>query len=575
MTYRMASIVKKILRGRLYYYARECRRVNGKPKIVWQKYLGRADDIIAALDPSRPSAGPPAQATVTELGAVAALYDLAQRLRLSEFVDAHLRKRRGPPGPSTGTYVLLAAVNRCIDPTSKARFAGWFARTALRRWFPLRPEQLTSQRFWNHMDRLSPQAITAIERDLVAHLVQAFNLDVRQVLFDATNFFTFVDTFNGRCTLAQRGHSKEGRAALRIVGLALLVTADFHVPLCHHTYPGNQPDAPTFASLTEELMRCHQILADQVQDITLIFDKGNNSQGNFTALDATPYHFIGSLVPSQHPELLAIAPNQLRPLAGDDLTGVSAQRTTKVVFGKQRTVIVTYNEKLFVAQSRSLLREIAKRQRLLGELQTQLLRWQRGELKGGRPPTVAGVQKKVAAWLAARDLRELFAAAVTETSGLPVLTFHLREEAWQHLQATRLGKTILFTDRDDWTDAAIVRGYRSQHHVEAAFRDLKNPKYLSLRPQWHWTDQKIRVHVFCCVLALMLCSLLRREVAQRGINLSLPVLLEELGQIREVGVVYPTTRKGERARVEVTLSEMTPTQHALYEALGLGRHRAP
>src|SRR5947209_7702679 len=156
--------------------------------------------------------------------------------RLAEVPWPRRRYSRGPQGPSTGTYVLLAALNRCIDPTSKARLADWFARTALRRWLPLRPEQLTSQRFWNHMDRLSPQAITASERDLVAHLVRTFHLDVRQVLFDATNFFTFVDTFNGRCTLAQRGHSKEGRAALRIVGLALLVSADFHVPLCHHTY---------------------------------------------------------------------------------------------------------------------------------------------------------------------------------------------------------------------------------------------------------------------------------------------------------------------------------------------------
>src|SRR5467141_2341368 len=107
MTYSMASLLKKTIRGKTYYYARECRRVNGKPKIVWQKYLGRADDIIAALGHSPASADPPEKATVSEFGAVAALYDLAQRLRLGELVDSHLRKRRGPHGPSTGTYVLL------------------------------------------------------------------------------------------------------------------------------------------------------------------------------------------------------------------------------------------------------------------------------------------------------------------------------------------------------------------------------------------------------------------------------------------------------------------------------------
>ncbi|MGZ3415408.1 MAG: IS1634 family transposase, partial [Isosphaeraceae bacterium] len=241
----MASLIKKTIRGKTYYYARECRRVNGTPKIVWQKYLGRADDIIAALtQPTAPAATAPEKAVITEFGAIVALYDLARRLRLVEHIDRHVPARRGPRGPSVGDYLLVAALNRCTDPRSKARIAAWYERSALRRLLDFRPEQLTSQRFWDQMDRLPPQAITAIERDLIAHLIREFALDVRHVLFDATNFFTFIDTFNQRCTLAQRGHSKEGRAALRLVGLALLVTTDFHIPLCHHTYPGNQPDGP-------------------------------------------------------------------------------------------------------------------------------------------------------------------------------------------------------------------------------------------------------------------------------------------------------------------------------------------
>ena len=92
---------------------------------------------------------------------------------------------------------------------------------------------------------------------------------------------------------------------------------------------------------------------------------------------------------------------------------------------------------------------------------------------------------------------------ITEVKGLPVLSYRFREEAWQQLQATRLGKTILFTDRDDWTDAEVVRGYRSQHHVEVGVsRPEECQSICRLRPQRHWTDQKIQVHVFYCVLAL-------------------------------------------------------------------------
>jgi transposase len=576
MTYFMASIIKKTIRGRAYYYARECRRVDGKPTIVWQKYLGRADDIIAALAPSRPTTKRPArrrEAVITEFGAVVALYDLAQQLQLSDHIDRHVKK--AGPGPSVGTYLLLAAINRCVAPCSKVRLARWFEGTALRRLLNVRTEQLTSQRFWDHMARISPQAIELIERDLTGHLVRRFEIDVRRVLFDATNFFTFIDTFNSRCTLAQRGKSKEGRAALRIVGLALLVTADFHIPLFHRTYPGNQPDGPTFAGLTAELIERHRLIAGQVESVTLIFDKGNCSADNLQAVENSPYHFISSLVPTYHPELLKIPARRFGSLEADGLPGVLTYRTTKKIFGIERTVVVTYNEALFVAQSRTLLREIAKRQRQLGELQARLLRHQKGEVRSGKRPTTAGVRKTIDGYLKARHMKELFEIQLNEHEGLPVLTYQFRTAAWRALQRTLLGKTILFTDHASWSDAEIVRGYRGQYQAESAFRCLKSPHHVSLRPQHHWTDQKIRVHVFYCVLALLLCSVLRRQLHRHGIDRSIPALLEDLGRIREVGILTPGRSEGEPPQLEMTLSRLTKEQRQLYDALDLGRYAAP
>jgi transposase len=419
------------------------------------------------------------------------------------------------------------------------------------------------------------QAIEHIERDLTESLVRHFDLDVRRVLFDATNFFTLIDTFNDRCTLAQRGKSKEGRAALRIVGLALLVTADFHIPLCHQTYPGNQPDGPTFAGLIAALIERHRRIAGQVESVTLIFDKGNCSADNLQAVEASPYHFISSLLPSYHPDLLKIPGRDFRSLEADGLPGVSASRTTKEVFGVERTVVVTYNEALFLAQSRTLLREIAKRQHQLGDLQARLLWHQLGEVRGGKRPTMAGVQKTIDGCMIARHMKELFAIDLREQAGVPVLTYQFRKAAWRNLQHTLLGKTILFTDQAHWSDAEILRVYRSQHHVESAFRCLKRPHHLSLRPQHHWTDQKIRVHVFYCVLALLLCSLLRREPHRKGIDRSIPAFLEQLGQIREVGSLTPGRNEGEPPRLEMSLSRLIEEQLQLHEALDLRQYVAP
>jgi transposase len=568
----VASLVKKRIRGHTYYYARESQRIDGKPKIVWQKYLGRAQDIIDAMIGEAAASPAPQQAFVSDFAALAALYDLAQRLRLVETIDHHVPKHGR--GPSVGSYLLVAALNRCVAPCSKAGIAEWFEATVLRRLLGLEARQLTSQRFWDNMDRVSRENLVAIERDLAAQLVREFDLDLQRVLFDATNFFTFIDTFNTRNTVAQRGKSKEGRAALRIVGLALLVSADFHVPLLHRTYPGNRPDAPTFAGLTEELVARYRQITDGAEHVTLIFDKGNNSQDNLEAVEGSPYHFVGSLVPTQHPELLAIPARRFRSLADEDLPGVRAYRTRRKVFGVERTVLVTYNENLFVAQSQTLLREIAKRQQRLRELQQKLRRHRTRSIRG-RPPTLAGTKKKVDGWLKARHMRELFHVEIGEENGLPTLSYRFDSRAWARLQRELLGKTLLFTDNDDWSDAEIVRGYRSQHHVESAFRTMKDPLHISLRPQHHWTDQKIEVHVFTCVLALMLCSLLRRQLSQAGIDRSIVHLLDTLGQIREVAVVFPPRGKKHQPTLQMTLSAMNEEQQALYQALDLDRYRAP
>jgi transposase len=569
----MGSITKKTIRGRTYYYARECKRVDGRPKIVWQKYLGRLDDIIAAVaarGEARHLPQPEREGFVTDLGAVAALYDLSARLGLVSLIDRHVPKRG--TGPSVGTYLLVATINRCVAPGSKAKVGPWFDKTVLRRLVDIESRQLTSQRYWDNMDRVSPAVIERIEADLTTHLVQEFHLDLERLLFDATNFFTFIDTFNARSTLAQRGKSKEGRASLRIVGLALLVTADFHVPLLHHTYPGNQPDAPTFAGLADALVaRCQQ-LVEGVEHVTLVFDKGNNSQDNLEAVEASPYHFVGSLVPTQHPDLLQVPRDQFQPLASDGLPGVSAYRTTKTVFGHKRTVVITYNENLFVAQCQTLLREIAKRQQRFQDLVVRLEMRRTGQMRAGRAPTVTGTQKKVHGWLKARHMKDLFDVDIAERDGLPDVSYCFNQDAWEALQTTLLGKTILFTDNDEWTDAEIVRAYRAQHHVEAAFREMKDPLHIALRPQYHWTDQKMRVHVFTCVLALMLLSLLRRELHKKGIDLSIRRILELLNDIREMAMIFPPQGPGRKPTIRTSLTKMSPEQRQIYEALGLDRY---
>src|SRR5712692_5283155 len=563
----MASLTKKIIRGKPYYYLRESKRVNGKPKIVSTIYLGPPQRLLDRL--LRPE---PAQVALAEFGASAAVFALAQPLEVVPTIDRHVPKRGGQ-GPSVGEYLLVAALNRCIAPCSKAQIGDWYAKTALRRLLPLAAGQLTSQRFWDNMARVTPEHIAAIEHDLARTAVARFGLDLRCLLFDATNFFTFLDSFNARATLPQRGHSKEGRDNLRLLGLALLVTSDGEVPLFHHPYAGNQHDAVTFKSVAEELLARCRALTEGASDITLVFDKGNNSADTLEVVGDSSFHFVGSLVPTQHRDLLGISRKAMRRLDPTQLPAVWAYRTRKVVFGVERTILCTFNHELFDAQTRTLAREIRKRKRKLQKLKTRLQRRHPGSR--GKAPTVEGVHKHVKEILRGRHMADLFAVQVRKSrQGLPRLSVRFREKAYRHLAATLLGKTIIFTDRTDWSDEQIVLAYRAQHHIEADFRRLKDPHYLTFRPTFHWTVQKLRVHAFYCVLALLLLNLLRRKLAKAGIPLSVVKMMDTLTDIHEVTLLYPAGSGSKKPFVRTVLADMDPVQRKIVETLGLARYRS-
>jgi transposase len=563
----MPSLTKKIIKGRPYYYLRECQRVNGKPKIVWQEYIGSPQQLAVRLTQPKPEA-----VAVRQFGAVVAALDIARQVEVVSVIDRHVPKR-GDQGPSVGEYLLLACLNRCVAPKSKAQIGPWYDTTVLPRLLGVSSSQLTSQRFWDNMDRVDEVSIRKIEQEISATAVSRFGLDLRCLLFDATNFFTFVDSFNGRSELPQRGHSKEGRDNLRIIGLALLVTSDGDVPLFHHAYAGNQHDSVTFASVAGELAdRCRK-LSDGVCDITLVFDKGNNSKENLAAVSSGPFHFVGSLVPTQHPKLLRVRREKMHRLNRAQLPAVWAFRTQREVFGLRRTVLVTFNRELYQAQLKTLKREISKRQRRLRHVQDSLQR-HIDQVAGGKKPTLQGTRNRIQTILAARHMKDLFRAKVVMgKDDVPSLQWRFDDKAWEKLDCTLLGKTILFTDRNDWTNEQIVLAYRSQSHVEAAFRRMKDPRFLTFRPTYHWTDQKLQVHAFYCVLALMIMSLLRRKLALAGIPMSIKRIAERLQEIQEVVNIYPTP-KGAQPRIQTTLSQCDAEQEAMLAALQLSGYMA-
>ena len=560
----MPSLTPKLIGGHTYYYARYCQRVEGKPKIVRQVYLGKIDDLVAAAERSQ-QPPQPLETEVAAFGDIAALFDIAQRLDLVQLLDSILPAKRRQ-GLSVGQYLLLAAINRAVSPSSKLQFADWYRQTALTRLLPADPAALSSQNFWNHMHLVTAEHVLECEKQIT----QRLQLDLRALVYDGTNFFTYINT-RTPAQLPQRGHNKQKRGDLRQVSLGLLVSTDFHIPLFHKVYAGNVNDSTEFRSLTEELSTHYRQLAESCDHITLVFDKGNNSQEAFESLQNTPFHFVGSLVPSHHSELLTISRKQFRTLTQPGLEGVEAYRAQKKVFGQPRTIVVTFNQNLYDGQVQGLTAQMGKARRKLRDLQTQLHRRRDGKVKGGKAPTVDSVKKQIHTICSAQFVEKILKAEVQKVRKGLELTFRTDQSALDRLCRIHFGKTILFTDNADWADEQIVLAYRSQYHIEDAFKQMKNPHFLGWSPMFHWTDSKIQVHAFYCVLALLLTSLLQRELARKGEPLSINRMLEELGGIRETLVVYPRRQGQRQAPTATCLTRMTALQQRLFSLLSLQR----
>jgi transposase len=563
----MATLQKKTSRGHTYWQIVESRRVNGKPRPVVLMHLGTAEALLGRLsqEPSKAL-----KARVFEFGPLAALWNIAQELEVVLTIDREVEKRE--QGLSCGEYMLLAALNRCVGATSKASLSAWYRQTILPRLLPASEALLASQRFWDHMAYLDAPALARIEEALAQRLVEHFKVDLRTLLFDATNFDTFIDTQTAS-DLAQRGHAKSKRADLRLLGLALLVSTDFHIPLLSHCYPGNQNDVSLFHSVTETLVSRYHQFAKDAASVTLVFDGGNTSGDNLRAIDQSGYHFITCLTLTHHKDLLDVPLVRFRPLAEERLHGVRAHRMRKELWGQVRTIVITRSDKLLAGQIYGIRAALRKKTAALHELRQKLLQSQRPNARG-KGYTRESLQKRLDALTSGQYTAEILKTEILGTPGRLDVTFRVDTRAFEHLKRTRLGKRILVTDNHDWTTEEIILGSRAQAHIEDAFKQMKDPHWVSFSPAFHWTDQKLRVHAFYCVLALCLSSLLQRKAAQAGIRLTIPTLYEQLSAITEIVTLHaPGTELGRgRFRAQYLLSDRTPLQEKLCQVLDVYRH---
>jgi len=559
----MVYLFSKIVKGKRYYYLGENKSIKGQSRRVSETYLGSAENLKRFLE----SDSSPKEVESLSYGLPAALLNLSEEIDFVNIINSNCPKRN--QGLSVGEHILIDIINRIDEQHSHNKLGEWFSKTILRKMFGVKDSYLSSQDYWNHWQYLNEENIENIQKELLPLIIK--DIDLTQIFYDPTNFSTYIEdkhkknpkkTKRHAVSMANYGKPKSGIRGLRQINLALLVTKDFGIPLWHKPYEGNINDVTFFKKFINSLRDKIEIFAKQCQNITLIFDKGNNSPKNIERVDKKLHFYVlGSLVPSQHKDLLKM------PLSKFDITYKNSEgeiskgyALRREVFGKSCKIVITHNEKTAYNQEKRTEKALAKALAYLNEAKEKL----NGPRWTDRDKIIIRLAKNISKFHASK----LVKWKLLKKGKKLALNF---EENKEELSIARdsYGKNILFTDNIPLSDKVIIKAYTDKDVVERSIKQLKNKHIISYTPQYCWTDESSRAHAFTCVMALLFCSLLKKKVAEKKIDLSREEIVDNLADIRQSLFLMPKSNK-----VHSTIEKMNSSQKNLYSLLNLKKYES-
>jgi transposase len=561
----MAHFHVKTKKGRPYLYVREIARVEGRPKVVSQIYIGspeRVANLAAGLGDGA------VKLKVEEYGALWLAGQIDRDMDIVRIVDEVAPRGDREEGPSVGEYFLYCIWNRMCESTSKNRLSQWYERTAVQQIRPVDIGELTSQRYWNKWDRVTEEDLVKMSKRFFERIWALESPESDCLFFDTTNYYTFMAS-DTPSELARRGKNKEGRHNLRQVGLGLLVARGSRLPLYYCVYPGNLHDSRQFAAVMDEMFGVVCGFDKTKERLTVVIDKGMNSEGNFQWIDEhSRIHFVTTYSTYFSQDLASIPLDEFEPAEtkknrrlteqGKKDDRILVYRTKGEYWGKERAVVVTHNPATARKQSYTLDSKLEDIRQELLSMRSRV----RDKMPHWRDPEVIKERYlKLCEHLhVSSDLHDV---EFSQTGGKLSMSFRKNVLRVEQKRAM-FGKNIIITDNVDWTTSEIVEASLDRWQVEDQFRLSKDDDIVSMRPLRHWTDSKIRCHLFACMVAMTYLRRIELKLKAAGVDRTADDVMEDMRHLHSVLMLREGGRKAER-RLEIP----TKTQAEVLSAFGV------
>lgn len=410
-------------------------------------------------------------------GHVAAALGTARRIGLDRLL--------GPEGNRPRDLVLAMMVARILDPGSKLAAARMLspATAASSLGEELSLGEVGEDELYAALDWLAERQ-PAIETSLARRHLKHGTL----VLYDVSSSY-----MEGRCCpLAQRGYSRDGRRGTLQIVYGLLCAPD-GCPVAVEVFDGNTGDPATLATQVAKLKQRFGL-----DHVVLVGDRGMITEARITEdIKTAGLDWITALRGPAIKELVKGGTIQLSLFDQRDMAAI-----TSPDFPGER-LIVCRNPDLAAERTRKREDLLMATERDLARIQAAVAR-KRDPLRGATEIALA-----VGAVIDKHKMRKHFDLDIADAS----FSFTRKADAIAAEAAT----DGLYVIRTSLAQAALgdedtVRSYKSLALVERAFRCIKTVD-LQVRPVHHWLAERVRAHVFLCMLAYYLEWHMRQKLA--------------------------------------------------------------
>jgi transposase len=391
----------------------------------------------------------------------------------------------GPDGNRCRDLVLAMLIGRILDPVSKLAAARGLspatASSSLGEALGL--GNVDDDELYTALDWLLARQ-PAVEATLAKRHLTNGTL----VLYDVSSSYME----GSCCPLAKRGYSRDGKKGTLQIVYGLLCAPD-GCPVAIEVFDGNTGDPSTLAPQIEKLKQRFHL--DQV---VLVGDRGMITEARITEdVKAAGLDWITALRAPAIKDLLNSGVLQLTLFDQRDMASI-----TSPDFPGER-LVVCRNPELATERSRKREDLLAATEKDLAGIKAAVER-KRSPLRG-----TAEIALKVGEVLNTHKMKKHFELAITDTAfSFTRKTAEIAAEA--ATDGIYVVRTSLPETRLD--DAATVRSYKSLAQVERAFRCIKTVD-LQVRPVHHWRADRVRAHVFLCMLAYYLEWHMRQRLA--------------------------------------------------------------